>query len=417
MSNAATVPLNGTGTPSSPTRWRFRGDKYIWSSVLLLGIISVLLVYSTTGTLAYKRDGGTNEFDLFKQMFFMSIGFICMYFLHRVNYILYSRIAAVLFAFSLPFLLYTYFFGVDLNEGKRWVRVPFINLTLQTSDFARLALFMYLSRVLSKRQDSIKDFSKGFLPLMVPVLLTCGLIAPANLSTALLTGATSMLVMFIGRVNIKHLLGTVLAMLLVIGCLVTYLMLSEGKTRGKDSRNTKSAPGLFRSDTWKARTLAFFSGNKETMPDQLKFSMIAISNGGLLVGRGPGNSQQKNFLPHSYSDFVYAIIIEEYGLLGGALVMVIYLVFVYRGIRIFKRCPYAFGAFLAISLSFMLMIQALANMAVTVGLVPVTGVTLPLISMGGSSFLFSCASIGILLSVARNVENMEGEGMAKTAVA
>ena len=145
------------------------------------------------------------------------------------------------------------------------------------------------------------------------------------------------------------------------------------------------------------------------MPYQVQQAKIAIANGGIFVGLGPGNSRQRNFLPHPYSDFIYAIIIEEYGLLGGAFIILIYLVFLFRGIKIFKKCPYAFGAFLALALSFTLVIQALANMAVNVNLVPVTGVTLPLVSMGGSSFLFTCMAIGIILSVARNVEITEGK--------
>jgi cell division protein FtsW len=178
----------------------------------------------------------------------------------------------------------------------------------------------------------------------------------------------------------------------------------------------ESHSGLFvRVDTWINRVENFMYGTKMDKKDdnyQVNQAKIAVANGGW-IGLGPGNSRQRNFLPHPYSDFIYAIIIEEYGLIGGAIIMFIYLVFLFRSIRIFKKCPFAFGAFLALGLSFTLMIQAIANMAVNVNLFPVTGVTLPLISMGGSSFLFTCLAIGIILSVARNAERIEGEAKAK----
>ena len=175
-----------------------RGDKVIWAIVALLTMMSLLVVYSSTGTLAYKLSKSTESY-LFKQVMFIAAGVVIIYIAHRVNYTIYSRVAKILFLLCIPLLIYTLFFGVRLNEGSRWIRLPIINLTFQTSDLAKLALFMYLSRLLSKRQSVIKDFRKGFIPVMIPVLIICVLIAPANLSTALLTGATSMLLLFIGR--------------------------------------------------------------------------------------------------------------------------------------------------------------------------------------------------------------------------
>src|SRR5947209_3964014 len=186
-----------------------RGDKVIWALVLLLVLVSLLVVYSATGSLAYKMYKGNTEVYLFKQIAFIAIGFCIIYFAHRVNYTIYSRIAKILFLLAIPLLLYTLFFGVTLNEGSRWIRLPIINMTMQTSDLAKLALFMFLARLLSRRQNRIKDFKKGFLPVIIPVGLTCMLIAPANLSTALLLGASCMLLLFIGRVSWKHLLLTV----------------------------------------------------------------------------------------------------------------------------------------------------------------------------------------------------------------
>src|SRR5438445_7273417 len=185
---------------------RTKGDKVIWSVVVLLALVSLLAVYSSTGLLAYKMYKGNTEIYLFKQFAFIVIGILIIYFAHQVNYIIYSKVAKILFLVSIPLLVYTLFFGVRLNEGSRWIRLPIINMTFQTSDLAKLALFMYLSRLLSKKQDTIKDFKKGFVPVITPVAIVCVLIAPANLSTALLIGATSLMLLNSGRGTARHLL-------------------------------------------------------------------------------------------------------------------------------------------------------------------------------------------------------------------
>ena len=391
---------------------RTKGDKVIWALVVLLALVSLLAVYSATGSLAYKNYRGNTEIYLFKQIAFILAGILVIYFAHLVNYTFYSRAARIVFLLSLPLLVYTLFFGVKMNEGSRWIRLPILNMTMQTSDLARLALFMYLARLLSKKQDVIKDFRKGFLPVILPVGITCLLIAPANLSTALLLGASCMMLLFIGRVSTKHILMTAGLALVPILFLVSAAVIRHGKTGGEETVVKKSSSTLTgRVDTWISRVEAFIYGSKDAVDNdayQVNQAKIAISKGGFL-GVGPGNSTTRDYLPQAYNDFIYAIIIEEYGLAGGAFIMFIYLVFLYRCIRIYKRCPYAFGAFLALGLSFTLAIQAVANMAVTVNLFPVTGVTLPLVSMGGTSFIFTCLAIGIILSVARNVEQLEGK--------
>ena len=283
-------------------------------------------------------------------------------------------------------------------------------MTFQTSDLAKLALFMYLSRQLSRKQAVIKDFKKGFLPIVIPVAIVVILVAPANLSTALLIGGTSFMLMFIGRVSGKHMLLSIGVALIPILLLLTIAV----KYYDKDQHKMKDLPGIIshgRIPTWIGRIQTFVYSNKEDENEklyQINQAKIAIAGGGW-VGKGPGNSTARNFLPHSYSDFIYAIILEEYGFIGGAFIVFIYLLFLYRCIRLYRKCPFAFGAFLALALSFTLVIQAFANMGVNVNIFPNTGVTLPLVSMGGSSFLFTCLSIGIILSVARNVEQSEGE--------
>ena len=389
-----------------------KGDKVIWALVVLLALISMLVVYSATGSLAYKNYKGNTEIYLFKQVAFIILGIGIIYFAHRVNYIIYSKIAQVLFLLSIPLLIYTLFFGLSMNEGSRWIRLPIIGMNLQTSELAKLALFMYLARLISKKQEVIKDFRKGYLPLIIPVGIICILIAPANLSTALLLGASCMLLLFIGRARTKHLLLTIGVILvpvlfLIIAAVISHRSNDETAEVKKEAGSKLTA----RVDTWISRVEHFIYGGKSADDDnayQVNQAKIAIAKGGFL-GVGPGNSTQRNFLPQAYNDFIYPIIIEEYGLVGGAFIVFIYLVFLFRSIKIFRRCPFAFGAFLALGLSFTLAIQAIANMAVSVNLFPVTGVTLPLVSMGGSSFLFTCLAIGIILSVARNVEQLEGK--------
>ena len=388
---------------------RTRGDKVIWAIVIMLTMISILVVYSSIGSLAYRMNKSTESY-LFRQVGYICLGVVIIYFAHRVNYTIYSKVASVLFLISIPLLIYTLKYGSNINEANRWIKLPVINLTFQTSDLAKLALFMYMSRLLSRRQSVIKDFKKGFLPLIAPVGIICILIAPANLSTALLIGGIGLMLMFIGRVSVKHLLLVVgIAMIPLV-----FLVSVSSHYYDKEENVSKDLPAVLsfgRIPTWVKRVQNFMYADKEEASYQIQQAKIAIATGGIM-GKGPGKSEQRNFLPHPYSDFIYAIIIEEYGLIGGAVILLIYLLFLFRSIRLFRRCPYAFGAFLAVALSFTLVIQAMVNMAVNVNLFPTTGVTLPLISMGGSSLLFTCFSIGIILSVARNVEQAEGKSLA-----
>ena len=385
---------------------RTKGDKVIWAMVILLTLVSILVVYSSIGSLAYKMNKSTESY-LFKQIAFIALGVLIIYFAHRVNYTIYSRVATILFLLSIPLLFYTLQFGSSINEANRWIKLPVINMTFQTSDLAKLALFMYISKQLSRKQNVIKDFKKGFLPLITPVIIICLLIAPANLSTAALVGGTALMLMFIGRVNTKHILLVIGAGLLPL----IFLILISSSYYDKEKNKTKELPSVLsvgRMPTWIKRVQDFMYADKAEASYQVQQAKIAIAKGGWF-GKGPGKSEQRNFLPHPYSDFIYAIIIEEYGLIGGAVIMFIYLAFLFRSIRLFQRCPYAFGAFLAVALSFTLVIQAMVNMAVNVNVFPTTGVTLPLVSMGGSSLWFTCFAIGIILSVARNVEQMEGK--------
>lgn len=375
---------------------KIKGDKVIWSVVLVLSLLSLLAVYSATGSLAWRMDKSSG-FYMVKQLGVLIAGLGIIFMVHRINYTKFARFSVLLFFICVPLLIYTLFFGTTLNEGSRWIRLPLINLTFQTSDLARLAIFMFLARQLSVKQKVIKDFKKGFLPVLIPVLLICGLIAPANLSTALLLGLTCCILFFIGRVDVKHIM--LLAGAGIVGVLLLFMV---SKTLG-----------IGRGATWEKRIQNYIGSDEANEKDadsnyQITQAKIAIASGGI-TGRGPGKSWARDFLPHPYSDFIFAIIIEEYGIIGASILIGVYLLFLWRSILIFRRCPYAFGAFLAVGLSFTLVFQALMNMAVNVHLVPVTGLTLPLVSMGGSSIWFNSVAIGIILSVSRYVDEMEGK--------
>ena len=369
-----------------------KGDRTIWAVVLLLAIFSVLVVYSSIVTLAYKYQGGNTEFYLFKHSIILLIGFLLMYFAHKVNYRYYSRMSQIGLLLAIPLLLFTLLTGASINDASRWLVIPVINQTFQTSDLAKLALIMFLARMLSKKQDNIKDFNQAFVPIMIPVLIVCGLILPANFSTAAMLFVTCLVLMFIGRINMAYIIS-----LISIGvvCLVIFVAVVMNS-------NMTSRVG-----TWQSRIENFVDGNPQANY-QAEQSKIAIATGGV-VGKGPGRSTQRNFLPQSYSDFIFATVIEEYGILGGGFILLLYLILLYRGILIAKNAPRTFGSLLAIGLSFSLVFQAMINMAVAVNLFPVTGQPLPMVSMGGTSIWFTCLAVGIILSVSRNSESQTVE--------
>jgi cell division protein FtsW len=384
---------------------RTKGDAVIWAVVILLSIFGLMAVYSSTGTLAYKNQGGNTEFYLFKHLSFLTFGLVLMYLSHLVNFKYYSRISQILLVMSFILLPYTLFFGTEINYEKRWITLPVLGFTFQTSDLAKLALIMYVARFLSKRQDDIKDFRKSFLPVTITISIICALIMPANLSTALVLFATCLLLMFIGRIAFKHIMLVVGSGILAATVLIVMALTLPDEALSK----------IARLSTWKARVERFVdSRNGEEIDEREALkndyhvvqAKIAIASGGLF-GKGPGNSTQRNFVPHPYSDTVFAIIIEEYGLVGASFLIMLYLVLLFRCVRIVIRSPRAFGALLAVGLSFSLVIQAFINMGVAVNIFPVTGLPLPLVSMGGTSLMFTSLAFGIILSVSRDIEEQE----------
>lgn len=371
----------------------FQGDRVIWMIVALLSLVSLLAVYSATGTYANARFGGDNARVLLSHAGKMFIGLGVLYFVYLFKYTYYSRIFQVAFLLSIPLLLYTLFFGVDLNQAQRVVHI--MGISFQSSDFAKIALIGYLARELTLRQDEIKDFKHAFIPLMLPVLIVVGLIFPENFSTAAILFAACMVLLFVGRINMKHLMAF-FGIALVI---MSFYILIELNDNDPDDR----------VNTWFNRIERYFNPaeGEETEDDyQMIMSKTAIAKGGIL-GSAPGRSTQRNFLPHPYSDFIFAIIVEEYGLLGAAFVLMLYLILLYRSITIMVAIPQSFGGFLSFGLAFMLVMQAMVNMGVAVGLLPVTGQPLPFVSMGGSSLMFTGCAFGVILSVSREVNKIK----------
>ena len=378
---------------------KIKGDKVIWTIAILLSVLSLLVVYSSTGSLAYRMQGGNTEYYLFKQFIIVVLGFGLMYVTHLINFTYFSRLAQFLFFLSIPLLLITMFFGPEINSANRLLWIPGTGLTFQPSDLAKLALLMYIARFLAKNQDQIKNFKSGFLLIIVPIIIICALILPGNFSTAAIIFVTSLILLFIGRANFYHILS-----LVGIGIISIGILYFIGQNITEEQKENKL---LKRTTTWVSRIDQFFNPDEDQVY-QVEQSKIAVATGGV-IGKMPGNSIQRNFLPHPYSDFVYAIIIEEYGIIGGFAVMLLYLILMFRSMKIARRCPMKFGSFLVIGISFMMVFQALINMGVAVNILPVTGQTLPFISMGGTSFWFTSIGIGMILSVSRNLGTQQIE--------
>ena len=359
-----------------------KGDRIIWMVVVILLVISLLSVYSSTGSLAYQHRSGNTFFYLFRQLKFILLGVLIIFFVHLVPYRIFSRVSVFALYLAVPLLFLTLIVGKNINDATRWLQIPGTGLTIQPSDFAKIALVMYVAKILSVNQNNIKDFKGVFGKITMAILVTCALILPANFSTAAILFVTAFTLMFVGRIPIRYLLLMVFTGVFILSVFVggSLLLNREGRIA-----------------TWKARIENYMEGEGDNyQADQAK---VAIVQGGLF-GKGPGNSTQRNLLPHPYSDFIYAIIIEEYGtLIGGVLVIALYLWLFFRTGMIIRRSKSTYGAFLAFGLSMGLVLQAFVNMAVAVGLVPVTGQTLPLVSMGGSSIFFTSIATGMILSV------------------
>ena len=383
----------------------FQGDKVIWMVVILLALSSLLAVYSATGTIANTKHHGSNTYVLLSHAAKILVGLGAVYIAHLSKYTYYSRLLWLFFFISIPLLIYTLIGGSNLNEAQRTISV-FGLISFQSSDFAKVALIGYIARELTLRQDSIKDFKTAFVPLMLPVLAIVALIFPENFSTAGILFASSMVLLFVGRINMKYLM-TFFAIVFVAMTMYILIVMNFATDKGRTGvwvQRVVSYVESFKDDETKDAEEIAKQENEEDF--QIIQSKIAVASGGI-IGKGPGRSTQRNFLPHPYSDFVYAIILEEYGLVGGIFILLLYMILLFRAVAIMAARPQSFGGFLAFGLAFMIVMQAMINMGVAVGLLPVTGQPLPMISMGGSSMLMTGFAIGIIISVSKDINNKE----------
>ncbi|MDX9811897.1 MAG: FtsW/RodA/SpoVE family cell cycle protein [Bacteroidales bacterium] len=367
----------------------FKGDRVIWALVAVFMIYSLLAVYSSSAGLAFTKYGGNTTYFLRSQFFMLLLSLVIIVVVHYLPYRIYSSLAGLFLLLSAGLLILTFLVGSRVNEATRWIEIPGTGFRLQTSDVAKVALVLYLARSLAKYQNELTNFRVVSKYLMLPVALICGLIMPENLSTAVMVFGISMIILFLGRVPMKFLLsyiGIALAGVILFAMLLSVI--------SKENR----------VEVWKHRIENYFSGEPDPDGDyQSNQAKIAISTGGLF-GKAPGKSTQRNMLPQSNSDFIFAIIIEEYGLLFGAFPLImLYMILLFRGIVIARKCETAFPAFMVLGLIVMIVVQAMINMMVAVGLFPVTGQTLPMVSWGRTSVLMMSFSIGAILSVSRVV--------------
>jgi cell division protein FtsW len=372
-----------------------RGDKVIWAFVALMAMLSFMPVFSASSNLAYMRHGSGNAFTyLLKHAAQVFVGFFILYKIHKVPYHYFKTISKIMLPVVWILLVYTLLKGtiIDGANASRWIQIPFIGITFQTSTLAAIVLYIYVARFLSKKRETPITFKASLWELWTPVFITLALILPANLSTAALIFAMVLMLVFIGKYPLKY-IGVILGVGLV--SLVFFVLVA------------KAFPGAFpnRVDTWISRIDNFATDKPDEDEYQIEKAKIAIASGGV-YGLGPGKSVQKNFLPQSSSDFIYAIIVEEYGLFGGLFVLGLYLLLLFRFVVAAHKSTTLFGKLLVVGLGFPIIFQAMTNMGVAVELLPVTGQTLPLISSGGTSIWITCIALGIIISVTKKEEEI-----------
>jgi cell division protein FtsW len=377
-----------------------QGDKQIWWILLLLSLISIVVVYSSVSALAYRKTDGNTEFFLIKHTFFLLIGLSITFVIHKFDFTQYAGLAHVFLWFTPFLILYTLMFGISVGGARRWVSI--LGFSFQTSDFVRLVLITNLSAMLARRQHI--EYKANDLWIMIFWTgLIVGLLSISSFSTSVILGITCFLIMWIGRVPNRFLVRMVLVLVIGLAGILTLGLIVKRAT-GTELGRVQTV--IDRTESFVNKDLdgdGTVGGEQGSVSEQKNYALIAIARGGIF-GIGPGNSSQKNILPDAFSDFIYSILIEEWGLLGGMVVMGLYLWLLYRGVWNIENTKRAFGGLLSVGLTLSIVLQAFAHMFINVGLGPVTGQTLPLISMGGTSALFTSVAIGIVLSVTKNVD-------------
>ena len=375
-----------------------KGDKLIWAIVALLAIFSFPAVYSAASNLAYTATSGSTFTFFVKHFMHLFLGFLIIYGVHRIPYRYFRGLSMVMIPIVLVLLIVTMLQGttIDGANASRWIQIPIVGMSFQTSTLASVVLMVYVARYLSKIQDKDITFKETILPLWLPVFFILILILPANFSTTAIMFAMVMMLTFIGGYPIKY-----LAIIVGTGLVALTLFILTAK----------AFPSLMetRIHTWESRIDNFLNDTEDSEADyQIEKAKIAIASGGI-QGLGPGKSVQKNFLPQSSSDFIFAIIIEEYGLIGGLVLLVLYCWLLFRIVIISQKADTVFAKLLVLGVGLPIVFQAFINMAVAVELFPVTGQTLPLISSGGTSIWMTCLAIGIILSVSVKREEIKGQ--------
>ncbi len=382
---------------------RLHGDKVIWAMVALLAIFSFMPVFSASSNLAYMRHGSGNAITyLLKHAIHISIGFIIIYQIHKIPYHYFRGISRIALPIVWILLVYTLVKGTVIEgaNASRWINIPFIGISFQTSTLAAIVLYIYVARYLSKSRETEITFKQSILELWIPVFITLMFILPANFSTSALIFLMVIMLTYIGKYPLKY-IG------IIIGCgLISFAFFIMV---------VKSFPDAFpnRVQTWEKRITNFFNKDDNNNKDsdeyyQIEKAKTAIATGGV-YGLGPGKSVQRNFLPQSSSDFIFAIIVEEYGLFGALAILAMYMMLLLRFVIAAHKSNSMFGKLVVVGLGFPIIFQALINMAVAVELLPVTGQTLPLISSGGSSIWMTCIAVGIILSVTKKEEEIAQE--------
>ena len=390
----------------------FRGDKVVWVVFMLLLLISVVEVFSAASMLTYKS-GGNYWWPIRQHSTYLFLGFVVVYIAHLIPYRFYKTLPLVLVPASICMLIWVLVKGIDVNDAARWMKVA--GFTIQPSEFAKVGVVMGTAVILSRMQTEDGATPQAMKWILWMTVIVCGLIAPENLSTAVLLFGVVFLMMYVGRIPMRQLGKLVLVLGAAVALFLSVLLFVPSKTLG-------NIPGLNRLTTWQARIQRF--GDSEAVPAaqfritdenfQETHATMAIASSNI-IGRGPGNSVERDYLPQAYSDFIFAIIIEELGLLGGAFVVLLYIILLIRAAKIAQKSRGYFPAFLVMGCALMLVAQAMLNMMVAVGLFPVTGQPLPLISRGGTSTLINCCYIGMILSVSYHTEKMTRDAQAAAA--
>lgn len=378
-----------------------KGDRVIWVITLIMLAFSLVSVYSFVPILI-KMEGGTPFKYLFKHIIYVSLSLGVMYWVHKKDAKYISQLSKFGFYLAVALLIFTFFFGTRVNDAGRWVRIPFVGLTFQSSDFARIALIIYVSRLLVKKKDLLNNWKEGFWPVVVPIIVICGLIVKDNFSTAAILFAISLTMLFLGKVPILKILSLIGGGL----ALLFFIVLMH-----------KAAPSLNilpRYETWENRILNRMDDDKDVIANAQSMNAQLAIYSGSIFGKGVGDGELKEYLPEAYADFYYSSFVEEFGLISSIVLILLYLILLFRIMRIGLASDNLFETYVCIGIGILLLSQASVNMLVCTGIFPVTGQNMPLLAMGGSALIVTCLALGIVQGIAYKQEQFNNKKSTDT---